>query len=115
MTKIIFSTEHSPYISDMKTATTPRFWDKNETLKEMYNRIHPKLPASNTEFNHGSNGFQSCFCCDEEVNDGNPGKRIEYIDHKDKRIIETVCNSCWIEPEYWESTPIQTLIAVTNF
>jgi hypothetical protein len=102
----------------MKTMTaiiTDLKWDKNETLRDEYNRIH-KLPEGPfTKFHHGCNGFQSCFVCDEEIYDENPGKRIEYIDHKDQRHVELVCNSCWIEPEYWESTPIQTLIAVTNF
>lgn len=75
-----------------------------ESLKIMKEAINKpiinevQLP---TIYSYGINGPGSCEICDNEINEMNPGKEINYTENGQKHIVHT-CNNCFRETDYLE-------------
>lgn len=67
-----------------------------------------------TIFLHGANSFDSCSVCDEPINEGNPGKRVESI-KKGRKYIDHICNDCFNDPDYQYIMENEIIISITNF
>ena len=79
-------------------------------LKE-YEELHPYVKGDYVPHSHGVNGFDSCFECDEEIENG---KWVE-LEYDGYRTIEHVCNSCYISNKYRDRINQCEIIKVMNY
>jgi hypothetical protein len=84
------------------------------TFVEQYLKRQKTTPVVETRFHWGPS-WKHCLQCEAEINDDNPGKRVEYIMPDGTRHVDTVCLSCYIEPDYIELVFKNEIVQVSNF